>query len=362
MSTERRRIDIIRSLVAVSGCRAAAGIEASVGMDALDDCAVIPVGSEHDLVVGSDFVRGEGFHLYKLGLLSHFDIGYYLVGANASDLAAMGASPLGLLAAVRYRADATDDEFEQVMAGIIAACSDLGMPLLGGDTGGYEAAVLSASAFGLVPSGRALLRANGRANDRLFLSGDIGVAGAALAYFLRAKPEGFDLGEELERRLLARWKRVAPATKQGAALVAERLSSCAIDTSDGFKASCRQLAEASGLDVIVDPDKLPIPVDVIAVARALAVDATALAVGDSVDFRLLFTTSEPDAARVAAAFADRRWPLFEVGVLRPALEPSRPRALFETAGGPCTEMPGVEWAQSSHLAIDALRKGAHSPP
>ena len=90
MSTETRRINSILDLMPNYPAKPGSGLNASVGLIALDDCAVVPLNSESDLVIGSDFVRGEGFHLFKKGVLSWQDVGYYLIGANASDLAAMG--------------------------------------------------------------------------------------------------------------------------------------------------------------------------------------------------------------------------------------------------------------------------------
>src|SRR5918992_788845 len=92
MSKERRRIDGILELVKSFPSVCKAGLPASVGLEGLDDCAVVPVGNGFDLIIGSDFVRGEEFHLYRAGMLNRQDIGYFLIGANASDLAAMGAA------------------------------------------------------------------------------------------------------------------------------------------------------------------------------------------------------------------------------------------------------------------------------
>lgn len=356
MSTERKRIDTILRLVGSSPIASGAGVDATHGLDALDDCAVIPVGSEQDLVIGSDFVRGEGFHLFRLGLLNYFDIGWYLVGANASDLAAMGAAPFGLVSVVRYRNDMSDEEWTQVMSGIVEACRAFQLPLLGGDTGSYDSSVLSASAIGLCPHGKALLRSEARPGDRLFLTGDVGVAGAALAYFLRAKPAGHELGTELEQRLLDRWRRVSPALPQGQGLVANGLSRCAIDTSDGLKASCAQIARASKADLVVKADKIPFTDDVRRVADCLAIDPIALALSDSVDFRLLFSVPPEHVSRVQELFEQSHWPLFEIGYVREPIDPAHPSNWLEGSDGAISPMPGVEWSQSAGLAVDGLKR------
>ena len=57
------------------------------------------------------------FRLYELGLLNEYDIDYYLVAANLSDIA-MGAYALGALSVVRYPSGMTDDVFASVLMGI----------------------------------------------------------------------------------------------------------------------------------------------------------------------------------------------------------------------------------------------------
>ncbi len=355
MSTEQQRIQTILSLVARHRSRPGSGLGASVGVEALDDCAVIPISGELDLVIGSDFVRGQGFHLFKRGILSNRDIGYYLIGANASDLAAMGASPIGVVVVLRYTSTMTDADFEAIMDGVTLACADMGIPLLGGDTGGYESSVLSAAAVGVCPSGRALLRAGARPGDVLFLSDEVGLAGAALAYFTRATQEGLKLPRDAEETLANAWRRVRPALAQGQLLVQKELSRCAIDTSDGLKAACRQLAEASKVDILLSPERIPIHPVARDVAKVFNVDPLALGVGDSVDFRLLFSVSKSKVQDVWQAFNEQSWPLYEIGRIEASAD--RPGVFLEQ-GDKRTPLPGVEWAQSETLAIDDLRKQA----
>lgn len=57
MSTESRRIlsilDLVKHQPATAGC----GKPASHGLEALDDCAVVPISESEDLIIGTDFVR-----------------------------------------------------------------------------------------------------------------------------------------------------------------------------------------------------------------------------------------------------------------------------------------------------------------
>jgi thiamine-monophosphate kinase len=291
---------------------------ATVGLTDLDDGAVLPMCDGTDLVVCSDFVRGTGFDLFQLGLLTWEDIGFYLVGANASDLAAMGASPLGITIVVRYSPDLNDQDYESLVSGIAEACSRFSLPLLGGDSGSSTTCVLSASALGTCPRDRALLRSRGVDGDALYITGTVGLAAAAMAYFKRDQAQTMRLDESAEYRLLSSWQRVQPAIGQGAFLVKERLSRCAIDTSDGLAVSCQHLAEASRVDIVLSKDSIPIDAETTAVARLLEIDPLRLALSESVDFRLLFSVNANAVPALEREFSARKWPLFRIGDFREA--------------------------------------------
>lgn len=342
MSTERRRIQGIVELSRQFPSLAASGLVASVGLLELDDCAVIPMADDLELVIGSDFVRGEDFYLFRAGLLTYEDIGYYLVGANVSDLAAMGAAPTGIVVVARYSPEMTDDDFLNVMKGVLKACADMSIPLLGGDSGGYPLSVLSAAAIGTCRRGRALLRSGGRAGDIVFASGDFGTAGAALIYFTKLPSEQRMLSPHEEVKLLDSWRRVRPALLQGRLLSEDGLASCGTDTSDGLKISCHQIAEASGLDIIVDALAVPISPLAREVARLAARDPMEVAFGDSVDFRLVFSAKPENVKTIRAKFADNSLPLYEIGHLQPTN--GQPSA-FVAMNGKLCEIPGVGWIQ-----------------
>lgn len=351
MTKEINRIRKILELTNRFPAITKSGIDATIGIEYLDDCAVVPISESYDLVIGSDFVRGAGFTLFEKKVISWEDIGYYLVGANASDIAAMGGTPAGIVVVVRYTKNMEDEEFEKIMTGVTKACQKFNMPLLGGDTGGYETSVLSASAFGTCPKGRALLRKNGKAGDKLFVTGTVGNAGAALAYFSRAVPSGIRINKSDEEELALSWKRIEPALLHGQILTKEKLSKCAIDTSDGLKAACRQIAEPSKVDVILYPEAIPISESTKKVADAMSIDPLTLSISDSVDFRLLFTISKELCSHVRKVFQDYNLTLYEIGEIRKTK--NIPNVYFDLQG---TLMPvnAVEWDQSEELSIDKI--------
>src|SRR5262249_52983110 len=98
-----------------------------------------------------------------------------LVRVNLSDLAAMGAQPLGLLLDACFARDATAAWMTSFAAGLAADCSDFRAPLLGGDTVATPGpATFALTAIGSVDAGKALRRSGAKAGDRIWTSGTIG--------------------------------------------------------------------------------------------------------------------------------------------------------------------------------------------
>lgn len=310
-----------------------------------DDCTVIDLPGEFDLVVGTDFVRGAGFRLFKLGKLSFKDIGYYLAAANASDLAAMGARPVGFLDVLRYSKDMEFQQAKEILDGIHEACVEFCMPLVGGDSGGYELPVLSGTAFGLCKKGTALLRRNGTPGDYVYLSGSTGVAGAADAYFSNSC-DG-QLSHKDEEALLAAWRRPRPQLVLGQFLSENGFSRCAMDTSDGLRASIEQLSRASGLAMEVNLTDVPVSDLVRKVAKIRGFrddDIYDLVFSDSVDFRLLFTVSPAVSASYEKNARASGFEIHRVGRLTDKSEPCTP--IVRSATGKETPLPGIAWDQS----------------
>jgi thiamine-monophosphate kinase len=307
-SDEPARLDAIVAKVfanPVAGFTAALDNGASVrlleGAEAQDDCAVFRCAGDHELVIGSDYVRGAKFRLYEAGFLDEYDLGYYLAAANFSDVAAMGARPIGLLTVVRYPPEMSDAVFASVLRGIREACDAFGAPNVGGDIGGAERLILSGTAIGVCLPGRALLRRGARPGDCLCLTGATGIAGAAMAY-LRSGKKSPAIEKDHKNALLRSWKRPQARVLEGWHLGQSGLVTSCQDTSDGLKAAIESVARASKVGFQVDEHNLPVREEVSAVCDHLDLDPMAVIMGDSVDFELVFTVPERDLDELNAVF------------------------------------------------------------
>jgi thiamine-monophosphate kinase len=330
----------------------------AAGADKGDDCAVYDISGPVTLVAGSDYVRGPKFALYELGILTEFDIGYYLVAANLSDIAAMGALPIGMLTVVRYPKELDDAEFIDLMAGIHQACTDHATLNVGGDIGNAERIILSGSAIGICERGKTLSRATAQPGDLLCVTGSCGVLGAAVAYFPKRDQNGWSLDDTVERALLEGWRRPRARIAEGRILSSRGYGTSCQDTSDGLKATIEQIAVASGVGFEVFADAIMVPPGVAEVARLMGVDPLTLSLSASSDFQLAFTIRPSELEDCSGEFAKFG---LEMRVIGSACSAEKGVSLVDS-NGERAPLPGVAWRHQggdiSNLVVDrAARRG-----
>ena len=106
--------------------------------------------------------------------MSYFNIGFKSVTVNVSDLAAMGAEPLGLLLAIAIPKDLELDSFKEIIEGVLSACDYYSIPLIGGDTNEASEIIISGTALGSCDE--PLMMDNYSIGDVVAVTGDIGLA------------------------------------------------------------------------------------------------------------------------------------------------------------------------------------------
>lgn len=260
-----------------------------------DDAAVWTPPLGRDLVFTHD-VLACGVHYLASDPPS--DIAWKLLAVNLSDLAAMGAKPVGVLMGLGLSAAEDAGWRREFTAGLGRALAHFGVALWGGDTvTGLAAAVLGLTAIGQVERGQALSRGGARVGDDIWVSGTIGDAGLGLAI---AKGEA-----SLDKFLLNRFRRPEPRLALGRALVG--VASACMDVSDGLLIDADRMARASGARFDIDLGAVPL-----SAAAQTADDGgrlTLATAGD--DYELLFTASPGiDVAAIAG-----RTPVTRIGVV-----------------------------------------------
>ncbi len=218
-------------------------VDLSVG----DDCAILRLAPGERLATSVDTLV-EGVH-FPVDSFPE-DIAYRAVAVAASDLAAMGARPLGMTLALTLP-EADELWLHACSEGLAAAVSAFRLPLVGGDTTRGPLA-LSVQVLGALPGDRALLRSGASAGDRLCVSGTLGDGAAGLAVVNGSWQGDEAAGDYLEQRFY----RPTPQLTLGEALLG--VATSAIDISDGLLADAGHLAAASGVRLVVDSTSLPL--------------------------------------------------------------------------------------------------------
>lgn len=211
-----------------------------------DDAAVWTPPLGRNLVFTHDILAA-GVHYLPSDPPS--DVAWKLLAVNLSDLAAMGATPAGVLLGLGLSAAEDEAWREAFVAGLSRALKTFDVPLWGGDTvSGLGQAVLGLTAVGWVEPGKALGRSGAQPGDVLWVSGSIGDAGLGLAVAQGKAP--FDKG------LLNRFRRPTPRLALGRALGG--LATACMDISDGLLIDAERLAAASGVALEIDLDAVPL--------------------------------------------------------------------------------------------------------
>lgn len=274
-----------------------------------DDAALLAPPAGCELVLTADALVS-GVHFFPddpAGLVAR-----KLLRVNLSDLAAMGARPLGYLMTVAWPGSPEEAWVAAFAAGLAADQKAFEVALLGGDTTRTPGPLtLSLTALGAVPAGRALRRSTARAGDELYVSGTVGDGALGLLVLNGKAPT---LPTKQREALIDRYRLPRPRLALGRALVESGLAHAAIDVSDGLVADLGHILETSGLAGVVETERLPLsdPARAALAARpALLRDL--VAGGD--DYELLFTVAPGRGAEIAA-LADRLdLPLSQIGRL-----------------------------------------------
>lgn len=245
-----------------------------------DDAAVLPLAPGMQLLVSTD-TSVEGVH-FKRDWLSPTEIGWRAAAAALSDLAAMGARPLGLLAAITlpesWLATAAD-----IAAGIGDAAEAAGTRIVGGDlTKGTE---LSLCVTVLGSAARPLTRSGARAGDVVYVTGRLGGPRAAV--------RAWESGSEPAREHRDRFARPHARIREAQWLAASG-ATAAIDVSDGLVADIRHVAAASAAAVELELDLVPVMPGI----------AAADAAGSGEEYEVVISAPrEMDVAAFRTAFA-----------------------------------------------------------
>lgn len=268
-----------------------------------DDCCATTLPPGEILLTTTDLLLEE-IH-FRRTWTDLFALGRKAVAVNISDIAAMGGTPQSLSLGLALPVDLNPDDFDQLIAGILAAAKEYGAVLSGGDTcrspGGL---LISVTVQGHIKPEQILRRSGAKVGDLLYVSGTLGDSALALRELLAGRPPAAELA----------WRHHQPTARLrlGQELAQRRLATALIDLSDGLRADLGHILAASGVGARVQAAKLPLsPPFRTALAAESHILDLALAGGE--DYELLWSAPPSAALDLATLSAELALPLTCIG-------------------------------------------------
>ena len=164
-----------------------------------DDSALTNVNiDDNSYLVSSSDMLIQSSHFPKA--MTHFQMGYKSVVVNVSDLASMGAENIGFLLNLAIPKDTLLDDFDELVCGVIQACDNYNIPLIGGDTNEASEIIISGTAIGQVDKERALMKYGFEIGDLLCISGELAYAalGFELLKLIEENPKSKEIIEKIK--------------------------------------------------------------------------------------------------------------------------------------------------------------------
>nr|WP_290226959.1 thiamine-phosphate kinase [Trichocoleus desertorum] len=236
-----------------------------------DDAAVLQTRPQLDLVITTD-VLVDGVH-FSIGLAtpnihttSPEDVGWRAAAANLSDLAAMGATPLGITVGLSVPGDTPVVWIEQIYQGLTACLQPFNTPIVGGDVTRSPILTLAITAFGQVAPNQVIRRSTTQPGDSIVATGWHGASRAGLELLLH--PElGHELSESDRTYLIQAHQRPTPRLDILPLLHLLHPSSfllppsriAGMDSSDGLADAIAQICRMSKVGARVERSQIPIP-------------------------------------------------------------------------------------------------------
>ena len=250
-----------------------------------DDAAYWKSGDFGYCVTSDSLV--ENVH-FKLMNFSADKLGEKAVAVNLSDIAAMGANPMGMLINLGVTNDITEKWINDFYDGITKLALKYNCPVIGGDIVKSEILNISVTCIGykklnIKNKNIFLNRESVNPGDLVYVSGYLGNSKAGLEILNLLKT---DLNDS-EIYLINSHLTPVPRIELGIDLNEIGITSC-IDISDGLLLDSSRLADSSIVNININSSMLPISVELKVIFPE---EYKNYALGGGEDYELLFTAS-----------------------------------------------------------------------
>jgi hydrogenase maturation factor len=232
------------------------------------------------------------------------DLGWYALVVNANDLAVRGAAPRWFLAVCLLpEGQATEAAVTALFAQLGAACQMHGVALVGGHTEvtpGLDRPIVVGTMLGEVDKARLVTTSGARPGDVLLLTKGVPVEGTSIIARVRAaelRARGYDDAWLARARGTVARLSVVPEALLAAALVP--VHAMHDPTEGGVATALWELADAAGVGLVVEAERIPVLAEGAALCREFGLDP----LGTIASGALLLALAPADAGTVLHALA-----------------------------------------------------------
>lgn len=273
-----------------------------------DDAAVLDF-SEKKTLISTDILL-ENVH-FDLRYVPLKHLGYKAVQVNLSDIYAMNGMASQITVALGVSSKFPLEAVEEIYEGILIACKNYGVDLVGGDTSSSaQGLVLSVTSIGYADEKDIAYRSGAKEGDLVCVSGDLGGAYIGLQLLEREKQiflENPNIQPDLEGKDYIVERQLKPEARKDIVELLKKLDikpSAMIDVSDGLASEIFHICKESEVGCRIYEDKIPIDPMTYETAREFGLDPTVCALNGGEDYELLFTVPQSDYEKLKEGLMD----------------------------------------------------------
>ncbi len=237
-----------------------------------DDAAVIG----KDIVVTTDVAT---FDRHFPTGMTYEQFGWYAAAVNFSDLAAMGARPIGFTVALALPPTLDSQAAYDIMSGIDQCAEFCGTGIVGGDTKNGPG-IVAGTAIGSMDGRAPMLRSGAKPGDIVAVTGPLG--GPAAGYVAIDQDIDCDAAKETLYMPI-------PRVTEGIELASSGVVTSCIDLSDGLGTALNTICEASDVGIDIEYSFLPHEDFVEKISERTGTPMETLLIGWGGEYELMFT-------------------------------------------------------------------------
>ncbi|AWD32384.1 Thiamine-monophosphate kinase [Candidatus Kinetoplastibacterium sorsogonicusi] len=214
-----------------------------------DDCAIFSAQENQKIAISTDMLI-EKRHFFSN--TNPYNIGYKSLAVNLSDLAAVGAHPIGCLLSIGIPTFNKEWLFK-FSKGFYDISEKYDCPLIGGDTTkSNKSIIINVTIFGNIPNTKSMKRDNAKIGDEIWVSGVFGEPDIAYR-ILSGQIHNID---NILENIKISLEMPIPRITLGKELIDH--ANAAIDISDGLIQDLNHILEASKVGANINYKAIPI--------------------------------------------------------------------------------------------------------